>query len=133
MSDNVFSGLGVRVKLKSEDDFLKVKETLTRIGIASNKDRKLYQTAHILHKRGEYAIMHFKEMFILDGRDTEVPEEDIERRSIIASLLEEWGLVEVIDRDKIDSVDDVAPNFKILPYREKESWTLVPKYTIGRG
>lgn len=133
MSDNVFSGLGVRVRLKNEDDFLKVRETLTRIGIASNKDKKLYQSAHILHKRGEYAIMHFKEMFVLDGRDTEVPQEDIDRRNVIASLLEEWGLVEIIDKDKVEDASEVVPNFKILPYREKESWTLVPKYTIGRG
>ena len=133
MSDNVFSGLGVRVKLNSEDDFLKVRETLTRIGIASNKDKKLYQTAHILHKRGEYAIMHFKEMFVLDGRDTEVPQEDIDRRNIIASLLEEWGLVEVVDKDKIEDASEVVPNFKILPFRQKDEWTLVPKYTIGRG
>lgn len=133
MSDNVFSDLGVRVTLKNEDDFLKVRETLTRIGIASNKDQKLYQTAHILHKRGEYAIMHFKEMFVLDGRNTEVPQEDIDRRNIIASLLEEWGLVDIVDKHKVEDASDVVPNFKILPFKEKESWTLVPKYTIGRG
>lgn len=132
-TDDVFSGLGVRIKLKDEEGFLKVRETLTRIGIASRKDKKLWQSCHILHKRGHYAIMHFKEMFILDGRDTEVPIEDIQRRNKIAVLLEEWNLLDIIDTDDLEDGQSAITNIKIIPYKEKNMWTLEAKYTIGKG
>lgn len=128
--ENVFGGLGVTVTLDHEDDFLKVKETLTRIGIASVKDKKLFQSCHILHKRGNYAIMHFKELFKLDGKPSNLSEEDIRRRNTIAILLQDWGLVQITQPIQ---PEEVAPinHIKILPYKEKSHWELVPKYNIG--
>lgn len=130
--EDVFRGLGVEVTLPNDEAFLKVKETLTRIGIASKKDRKLYQSCHILHKKGRYAIIHFKELFMMDGKENNFSEEDKSRRNTIVNLLEEWDLVNTVDSSKIE--DPVAPlsQIKILPYREKESWELVPKYSIGK-
>lgn len=130
--DNIFLNLGVRVHLNQPDDFLKIKETLTRMGVASYKDKKLWQSCHILHKRGQYAIMHFKEMFVLDGKNADAPVEDIRRRNAIVKLLAEWGLVRIVDEDRDMShgcVDMSA--IKILPFREKENWELIPKYTVG--
>jgi len=112
-------------------DFLKIMETLTRIGIASRKDNKLYQSAHILHKQGHYYICHFKEMFLLDGREATLTEEDTVRRNIIASRLEEWGLVSIVDKKKVDNNEKTA-YLKVLPFKEKENWELVSKYNIGK-
>ncbi len=112
-------------------DFLKIMETLTRIGIASRKENKLFQSAHILHKQGRYFICHFKEMFLLDGRDADLTEEDKVRRNIIASRLEEWGLVKILSKDKVDNLGKTA-YIKVIPFKDKKDWTLIPKYNIGR-
>jgi hypothetical protein len=122
----------VEVSLPTAENFLKVKETLTRIGVSSKTENKLYQSCHILHKRGKYYIVHFKELFALDGLADEVPESDIARRNTIANLLEEWGLVSIVDKSKTQ--EPVAPiNYlKILPFSEKSGWELIPKYNIGR-
>lgn len=122
----------VEVKLQKQDDFLKVRETLTRIGVASKKDRALYQSCHILHKQGRYYIVHFKELFKLDGKPSNFDEEDIGRRNTIVGLLAEWGLVTVVDPAKSAEPKTPLSMIKILPYQEKEDWTLVAKYNIGR-
>lgn len=122
----------VEVKLAQPDDFLKVKETLTRIGISSRRENKLYQSCHILHKRGKYYIVHFKELFSLDGLPTDIDEKDIARRNTITSLLEEWGLVRVVDTTKIESLKLPLNQLKILSFREKSDWVLCPKYHIGK-
>ena len=122
----------VEVTLPSQDSFLKVKETLTRIGVASKKDKILYQSCHILHKQGKYYIVHFKELFILDGKANTLSEEDASRRNTIVNLLEEWGLVKAVNAEKVQ--DPVAPlsQIKVLPHKEKDEWTLVAKYSIGK-
>jgi hypothetical protein len=122
----------VEVILKTEDDFLKVRETLTRIGVASRKEKTLYQSCHILHKQGKYYIVHFKELFALDGKPTEFSESDQGRRNTITNLLQEWGLVKVVDPSK--TAEPVVPlsQVKILPYKEKNDWALITKYNIGR-
>ena len=119
----------VEVTLNEPDDFLKVRETLSRIGVASRKERTLYQSCHILHKQGRYFIVHFKELFALDGKDTNLSENDIARRNTIANLLNDWGLIEVKG-----SVEPMAPlsQIKILSFREKDEWTLETKYNIGK-
>jgi hypothetical protein len=121
----------LEIILKEEDDFLKVRETLTRIGVASRKERKLYQSCHILHKKGKYYIVHFKELFALDGKTTDFDENDLGRRNTIANLLAEWGLVNIVSKDK--SSEPVAPlsQIKILSYAERDDWELVTKYSIG--
>jgi hypothetical protein len=120
----------VEVKLEDPDSFLKVKETLTRIGVASKKDKKLYQSCHILHKRGKYYIVHFKEMFILDGKESTLSFEDIQRRNAIVNLLQDWGLLSIIDINK--TVDKMSlSNIKILPFKEKNDWSLITKYSLG--
>ena len=129
--EDIFKGLGVEIKLTDEDNFLKVCETLTRIGISSKKENKLYQSCHILHKRGRYAILHFKELFILDGLDTDISVTDIGRRNKIASLLDEWELVEIIDPDRYEEPQISLAQLKILPHKEKEDWELIHKYHIG--
>ena len=128
---NVIESL-VEVTLPSDDSFLKIKETLTRIGVASRKDKKLYQSCHILHKQGKYYITHFKELFMLDGKVNNFDDEDKARRNAIINLLEEWNLIKVVDHAKIE--DPVAPlsQIKVLPYKEKDEWDLVPKYSIGK-
>tara|TARA_R100000008_G_scaffold86502_1_gene79894 strand:- start:1049 stop:1456 length:408 start_codon:yes stop_codon:yes gene_type:complete len=131
MSEDIFKGLGVEVKLLKDDDFLKVKETLTRIGISSRKENKLFQSCHILHKQGRYSIMHFKELFILDGLEAEISNNDIGRRNTITCLLEEWDLLEIIDEDKVDDPQVGLGQLKILPFKEKDEWDLIPKYHIG--
>ena len=128
--NDVFDGLGVEIELKSPEDFLKIRETLTRIGVSSRKEKKLYQSCHILHKRGKYAILHFKEFFILDGLESDISESDIARRNKICKLLEEWGLVSILD-DDIEPLASMA-QIKIIPHKQKEEWELVPKYHIGR-
>jgi len=122
----------VEVKLSNDDDFLKIRETLTRIGVASRKDKTLYQSCHILHKQGRYFIVHFKELFALDGKPTDFEEADIGRRNAISNLLSEWGLITLVEPDK--SKDPVAPisQIKVLPFKEKDQWTLTPKYNIGK-
>ncbi len=121
----------VEIKLKKSEDFLKIKETLTRIGIPSIKDRKIYQSCHILHKRGKYYIVHFKELFKLDGKNTEIEEEDIQRRNLICSLLDEWELVELVDESKIQDKLHIK-KIKIIPFSKKEEWELIAKYNIGK-
>jgi hypothetical protein len=122
----------LEVALQKPDDFLKVRETLTRIGVSSRTEKKLWQSCHILHKRGKYYIVHFKEMFALDDLPTSINSEDIGRRNTVACLLEEWGLIKVVDKNKIG--EKVPLNkIKILPYKEKGEWELCPKYHIGRS
>ena len=122
----------IEVTLTNEDDFLKVRETLTRIGIASRKDMTLYQSCHILHKQGRYYIVHFKELFALDGKPTNFADSDKARRNTIANLITEWGLVKLVEPDK--SLDPVSPlsQIKVLPFKDKDQWNLVAKYNIGR-
>ena len=131
--EDIFKGLGVEIKLNSEEDFLKIKETLTRIGISSRKEKKLYQSCHILHKQGRYAIMHFKELFKLDGLDSNVTENDIARRNTIVGLLEEWELLDILDEDFDEKPTVNLGHIKILPFKEKDNWELVPKYHIGNS
>lgn len=122
----------VEVTLEKEDDFLKVRETLTRIGVASRKDKKLYQSCHILHKKGKYYIVHFKELFMLDGKPNNLSESDVARRNTIVNLLVEWKLIKVVDGTKIE--EPVAPlsQIKILPHKDRNDWELVAKYNIGK-
>ena len=122
----------VEVSLLEQEDFLKIKETLTRIGVASKKDNTLYQSCHILHKQGKYYIVHFKELFMLDGKINNFDDGDKSRRNTIVNLLEEWGLVKVVDPKVVS--DPVAPlsQIKILPHSEKDQWELVAKYSIGK-
>ena len=131
-TEDIFKGVGVEIRLPTPDSFLKVKETLTRIGISSRKEKKLYQSCHILHKQGKYSILHFKELFILDGKNNTFTDEDRGRRNTIVNLLEEWDLIEVVDPNK--SQDPVAPlnQIKILSHKEKGNWILEAKYNIGK-
>ena len=133
MSD-IFKGVGVEVVLDDEDAFLKVRETLTRIGVSSRKEKVLYQSCHILHKQGRYVILHFKELFKLDGKPATIIDNDLQRRNAIAILLEEWGLLKIIkdERERIEL--DLAPlhQIKIISYKEKDEWDLQSKYTIGK-
>ena len=121
----------VEVVLNEPDDFLKVRETLTRIGVASRKEKKIYQSCHILHKQGKYYIVHFKELFALDGKNTNLSLNDVQRRNRIVQLLSDWGLITVVDGEKIA---DLAPlnQIKVLSFKEKNDWTLESKYNIGR-
>jgi hypothetical protein len=122
----------VEVLLAKSDDFLKVRETLTRIGVAAKKENVLYQSCHILHKQGKYYIVHFKELFVLDGKPADIVDNDLARRNTITNLLEEWGLVKIVDPTKTKT--NVAPlsQIKIIPYRDKNDWQLVAKYNIGK-
>lgn len=123
----------VEVTLNEKDDFLKVRETLTRIGVASKKDRILYQSCHILHKQGRYYIVHFKELFALDGKPTDISENDLSRRNAIVKLLADWGLVKIVDKDKAENPPPIfLSQIKILSHKEKDEWDLVPKYNIGK-
>ena len=122
----------VEVTLNEQDDFLKVRETLTRIGVSSRKEKVLYQSCHILHKQGRYYLVHFKELFALDGKPSNISENDIQRRNTIANLLEEWGLIKVVNYDIIEN--NLAPihQIKIISFKEKDDWELVAKYNIGK-
>ena len=122
----------VEVLLNEQDDFLKVRETLTRIGVSSRKEKVLYQSCHILHKQGKYYIVHFKELFALDGKPSNISENDIQRRNAIANLLEEWGLIKVLNKDIL--VDNIAPlhQIKIISFKEKDQWELITKSNIGK-
>lgn len=119
----------LEITLNEPDDFLKVRETLTRIGVASRKDKKLYQSCHILHKQGRYFIVHFKELFMLDGKKSNLEENDLARRNTIATLLSDWGLIEFVKKEELN----VAPlrQIKIIPFKDKSEWELCPKYNIG--
>ena len=122
----------LEVTLNEPDDFLKVRETLTRIGVASRKDNKLYQSCHILHKQGRYFIVHFKELFLLDGKKSNLEENDVARRNTIATLMSDWGLLTV---EKKQALEPVAPlrQIKIISYKDKNDWELCPKYNIGNN
>lgn len=122
----------LEVKLAEGEDFLKIKETLTRIGIASHKEKKLYQSCHILHNRGRYFIVHFKELFLLDGKESDFTEDDIGRRNTIASLVEQWGLFRIVDYKRFEEPKTPLNKIKVLPFKDKDEWTLVSKYTVGR-
>ena len=123
----------VEVTLKEQDDFLKVRETLTRIGVASKKDSILYQSCHILHKQGKYYIVHFKELFALDGKPTDLSENDLSRRNAITKLLQDWGLVKVVNMKQIETPEPIfLSQIKIISHKEKDDWDLVPKYNIGK-
>ena len=122
----------VEIKLKEPDDFLKVKETLTRIGVSSKKNNVLYQSCHILHKQGRYYIVHFKELFGLDGKPYSMTEQDLGRRNTIANLLNEWGLVELVKKEQTDEPAAPISQIKVLQYAEKADWELVAKYSIGK-
>jgi hypothetical protein len=122
----------IEVTLNEQDDFLKVRETLTRIGVSSRKEKVLYQSCHILHKQGKYYIVHFKELFALDGKPSNISENDIQRRNAIANLLEEWGLVTIQNKELMK--DNIAPlhQVKIISFKEKNDWQLITKYNIGK-
>ena len=122
----------VEVTLNEQDDFLKVRETLTRIGVSSRKEKVLYQSCHILHKQGHYYIVHFKELFALDGKPSNLTENDVQRRNAIANLLEEWGLIKVLNPSLM--TDNIAPlhQIKIISFKEKDDWQLITKYNIGK-
>lgn len=122
----------VEVTLVEKDDFLKVRETLTRIGVASKKEKVLYQSCHILHKQGKYYIVHFKELFALDGKATDFSENDMGRRNTVAKLLEDWELVKVVNKHIIEDPIVSLSQIKILSHKEKDDWKLIPKYNIGK-
>jgi len=122
----------LEVTLNEPDDFLKIRETLTRIGVASRKDNKLYQSCHILHKQGRYFIVHFKELFLLDGKKSNLEENDVARRNTIATLMSDWGLLQI---DRKNKLEPIAPlrQIKIISFKDKDEWNLYPKYNIGNG
>lgn len=132
LNEDVFRGWGVEVKLPNAENFLKIKETLTRIGIASKKDKTLYQSCHILHRRGRYAIIHFKELFGLDGNEVTFTEDDLCRRNTIVNLLEDWGLLTIVDPNKTEEPVALMSSIKVLSFKEKSEWKLEPKYAIGK-
>ena len=130
--DDLFKGYGVEVFLAQDEDFLKVKETLTRMGVASNRELKLFQSCHILHKQGRYAIFHFKELFALDGKEALISEDDVARRNTIAKLLHDWKLLAVLDLKSIEEPRASMNRVKVISFGDKSKWTLVPKYSIGK-
>lgn len=129
---DIFSGYGVEIKLNKPDDFLKIRESLTRIGVEGRKSSTLFQSCHILHKRGRYAILHFKELFLMDGKQSDLCDNDIERRNTIVRLLNEWNMLTVVDPQSF-AHEPMAPmtHIKVIAYRDKENWVLEPKYNIG--
>lgn len=133
MEQSIFNNCGVEVLLDDDDAFLKVRETLTRIGVASKKDKILYQSCHILHKQGRYFIIHFKELFALDGKPTDISENDLARRNAIAKLLAEWDLIKIVNKDQVENPPPIfLSQVKIISHKEKRDWELVPKYQIGK-
>jgi len=122
----------IEVTLNAKDDFLKIRETLTRIGVASKKEKLLYQSCHILHKQGKYYIVHFKELFALDGKATDFSENDMGRRNTVAKLLQDWELVKVVNKNMIEDPIVSLSQIKILSHKEKDDWKLIPKYNIGK-
>lgn len=133
MSENVKWSIQdmLEITIKQPDDFLKVRETLTRIGVASRKDKTLFQSCHILHKQGKYYIVHFKELFALDGKLATLSENDIQRRNTIAILLQDWALIDIVEKEKSENKAPLS-QIKVLPYKEKKEWTLSAKYNIGK-
>ena len=131
--DDIFDGCGVEVTLNNPDDFLKIKETLTRMGIASHKTKTLFQSCHVLHKRGRYVIIHFLELFALDGKKTTFGDQDRSRRNIIVNLLEQWGLLKILpeEKERIEEDPKVRCSIKILPFEQKSEWILTEKYRVG--
>ena len=123
----------LEISFKENDDFLKIRETLTRIGVASRKDKTLYQSCHILHKRGKYYLVHFKELFALDGKESSITENDLARRNAIARLLEEWDLLSILDEEKSSTPLAPMSQIKVLPHKEKPEWNLIAKYNIGNA
>jgi hypothetical protein len=121
----------LEISFTENDDFLKIRETLTRIGVASRKDKTLYQSCHILHKRGKYYLVHFKELFALDGKESTISENDLARRNAIAKLLEEWGLLKILIPEQASTPLAPMSQIKVLPHKEKSEWSLVAKYNIG--
>ena len=121
----------LEVTIKQPDDFLKIRETLTRIGVASRKDKTLYQSCHILHKQGKYYIVHFKELFALDGKKSTLVENDIQRRNTITLLLQDWNLIDIVDTSKVENKAPLS-QIKVLPFKEKNDWNLTAKYNIGK-
>ena len=121
----------LEITLNEPDDFLKVRETLTRIGVASRKDHKLYQSCHILHKQGRYFIVHFKELFLLDGKKSNLEENDIARRNTVATLISDWGLIDIVNNEQMNVIAPLR-QIKIISYKEKDQWELCPKYNIGK-
>lgn len=128
--DEIIKNL-VEVTFEKDDDFLKIKETLSRIGVASRKEQELFQSCHILHKRSKYYIVHFKELFMLDGKPTNIDENDIGRRNTIVRLLEQWNLLKVVDKGQIEEPQAPLSQIKVIPYKEKSMWKLTTKYSIG--
>jgi hypothetical protein len=133
MSENIKWSIQdmLEVTIKQPDDFLKVRETLTRIGVASRKDKTLFQSCHILHKQGKYYIVHFKELFALDGKIATLSENDIQRRNTIAILLQDWALIDIVQKEKSENKAPLS-QIKVLPFKEKKEWTLSAKYNIGK-
>jgi hypothetical protein len=133
MSENIKWSIEdmLEVTIKQPDDFLKVRETLTRIGVASRKDKTLFQSCHILHKQGKYYIVHFKELFALDGKLATLSENDIQRRNTISVLLQDWSLIDIVDKEKSENKAPLS-QIKILPFKEKKEWTISAKYNIGK-
>lgn len=131
-NDDLFKGLGIEVKLRNPDDFLKVRETLERIGVASERTKTLYQSCHILHKRGRYAICHFKEMFVFDGKPSSFDEEDFARRNTVANLLASWDLVILVDPSRSQYPGTDLRLVKIIPFKDRNNWTLARKYNLGK-
>jgi hypothetical protein len=129
--NDIFNGKGVEVRIGEDDNFLKIKETLTRIGVASKKDKTLYQSCHILHKQGRYAIVHFKELFELDGKASDFSDEDKARRNLISKLLADWGLVNIVDPEQLKPLGQMN-QLKVLPFNQKNEWNLVHKYAVGK-
>ena len=123
----------LEISFKENDDFLKIRETLTRIGVASRKDKTLYQSCHILHKRGKYYLVHFKELFALDGKESSITENDLARRNAIARLLEEWDILSILDEEQSSTPLAPMSQIKVLPHKEKSEWNLVAKYNIGNA
>ena len=122
----------LEVTLNEPDDFLKIRETLTRIGVASRKDNKLYQSCHILHKQGRYFIVHFKELFLLDGKKSNLEENDVGRRNTIATIMSDWGLLTVVNKEQLQPIAPLR-QIKIISFKDKDEWELCPKYNIGNG
>ena len=130
--EDIFDGHGVEIEIKEKDDFLKIRETLTRMGVSSRKENKLFQSCHILHKRGRYAILHFKELFLMDGLQSDITDNDLERRNTSVGLLEEWDLLEILDENYDELPKASLAQIKIIPHKEKSDWELIPKYHIGK-
>ena len=121
----------IEITFKEKDDFLKIRETLTRIGVASRKEKELFQSCHILHKRGKYYIVHFKELFLLDGKQSNFDESDVGRRNTIVDLLQQWNLISVVDKTKVEEPKAPLSQIKIVSFKEKQEWKLTAKYSIG--